>query len=340
MDPRQVFKDEQVKEEFLDRFDELRGHVPERPTGGLEGLDVGGGDYTKDDARTIAESMAEGRHQPGSEPGLEAIVERFTRPVYLVQDGTFVVPPDTFPDSDVIAAQLDGSIQRLESAIPSAGRVDLRNHRLDWVGTAWLVAPDLVVTNRHVAREFADRADGGFAFRQNLNGTTVAATVDWRHEFQRGAESRFRVREVVWIEPDGSIDAALLRIVAEGEENEGQPAPIELMTADEIGDGTNGAWVAVIGYPAHDSRNDEADQERIFDGIYNVKRLAPGRVTHLAANAVLHHDATTLGGNSGSVVLDMESGKALALHYGGIEGTRNEAVQAPRLRELIEEHAG
>ena len=63
-------------------------------------------------------------------------------------------------------------------------------------------------------------------------------------------------------------------------------------------------------------------------------------MTHLAAGNVLHHDATTLGGNSGSVVFDMDSGKALALHYGGIEGSRNEAVRAPRLRELIEEHAG
>ena len=51
--------------------------------------------------------MAEGSHVPGTAPGLEAIIERFTRPVYLVQDSTFVVPPDTFPNSDVIADQLD-----------------------------------------------------------------------------------------------------------------------------------------------------------------------------------------------------------------------------------------
>src|SRR6188508_1768905 len=112
MDPRQVFKDEKVKEEFLDRFGELQGFAPARPTGGLEGLDVGGGGYSADQARSVAEGMAEGTHQIGR------------------------------------------SRERLEGALPSAGRVDLRNHRLDWVGTAWVVGPDLLVTNRHVAREF------------------------------------------------------------------------------------------------------------------------------------------------------------------------------------------
>ena len=53
------------------------------------------------------------------------------------------------------------------------------------------------------------------------------------------------------------------------------PAPIDL--AADVGESAIGSWVAVIGYPALDSRNDEADQQRIFDGIYNVKRLAPAR---------------------------------------------------------------
>jgi Trypsin-like peptidase domain len=97
-----------------------------------------------------------------------------------------------------------------------------------------------------------------------------------------------------------------------------------------------GSWVAVIGYPAHDSRNDAADQQRLFDGIYNVKRLAPGRITAVVAEDLVHHDATTLGGNSGSVVLDLDSGKAFGLHYGGIEGRRNEAVQAPRLTTILQ----
>lgn len=334
MDLTQIFTDEEVKEEFLDRFPELTEHAP---GGGLEGLD-GGVDV--DRAAEVAESMAEGHYQPGSDRGLEAIIERFSRPVYLVQSSTFTVPPDQFPDSEAIRHKLEGARAVLEAAMPSTGRIDVRNHRLDWVGTGWVVGPDLVVTNRHVASEFAHRDDGGFAFRRNLDGTTVAATLDWRHELGSGEESRFRVREVVWMEPDDSVDVAVLRIATEGEDGEPVPPPITLMTEEEIQAILPGGWVAVIGYPAFDSRNDVADQQRIFDGHFNVKRLAPGQVTFFANLPVLHHDATTLGGNSGSVVLDLERGKAAALHFGGIQGQRNEAVTASRVGEILTDHAG
>jgi hypothetical protein len=74
--------------------------------------------------------------------------------------------------------------------------------------------------------------------------------------------------------------------------------------------------------------------------VYNAKRLAPGQITAVAGTDILYHDATTLGGNSGSVLVDLESGKAMALHFGGIEGQRNQAVQAPRVRQVLDRLAG
>jgi endonuclease G len=333
MDVRQVFLDPAVKQEFLDRFDELSEHAEEN--GGLEGLEGG---LRIDDAADVADRAAEGTFEPGEQPALEAIIERFTRPVYLVQDSTFQVPPDTFPDSEEIRSRLEAAREALERIIPSAGRIDLRNHRLDWVGTGWMIAPGIVVTNRHVANEFSTQDDGRFTFLQNFGAPPVSAHLDWRHEYGQSVESRFRVEEVVWIEPPDSVDVALLRIAEHGEAGESEPRVIELVGEDELADARSGAWVAVVGYPAQDSRNDAADQQRIFDGIYNVKRLAPGQVTAVIGRDLLNHDATTLGGNSGSVVVDAVSGKALALHFGGIERERNEAVQAPRIREVLEQH--
>jgi endonuclease G len=159
--------------------------------------------------------------------------------------------------------------------------------------------------------------------------------VDWRHEYGRSEESLFRVDEVLWMEPDDSVDVALLHLRDTGEDGDTQPAVIELMTKDEIDQAGVGSWVGVIGYPAHDSRNDLADQQRIFDGVYNVKRLAPGQVTAVVAADLLHHDCTTLGGNSGSVVVHLDSGKAIGLHFGGLEGAQNEAVQAPRIQQIL-----
>jgi V8-like Glu-specific endopeptidase len=331
MDLRQVFSDSAVKAEFLERFDELAAQAPAE-TGGFESLEGG---VSLPDPAAAVESMAEGTFSPGSEPGLEAIIERFTRPVHLVQQSTFKVPPDTFPNSEEIRAKLDGGRAGLEHVIPSSGRIDLRNGRLDWVGTGWMVAPDVVVTNRHVAEEFSMRQNGGFAFKANFGAPPVSASIDWRHEHERTEESIFRVQEIIWVEPPGSVDVALVRISSQGFAGDSEPAVVDLMTRAEIVGAGVGAWVAVVGYPARDSRNDLADQQRIFDGIYNVKRLAPGQVTAIVAQDLLHHDATTLGGNSGSVIVDLDSGKAMGLHFGGIEGDRNSAVQAHRVQEIV-----
>jgi endonuclease G len=103
-------------------------------------------------------------------------------------------------------------------------------------------------------------------------------------------------------------------------------------------DASVGKWVAVIGYPAQSSFNDLADQQRIFDGIYNVKRVAPGTVMSVSPDGLLNHDATTLGGNSGSVVMDLETGQAVALHFGGFEGDRNMSVQAPVVADRLAAH--
>lgn len=337
MDSRQVFRDPELCQEFLDRFGELAeaaGPVtPAEDGGGPASMDVV---PDVDAARDVVKEMNEGVHRPGSRPGLEAIIERFTRPVYLVQQSTFHVPADAFPNSEEIHAHLDAARTVLETRIPSAGRIDLRNHLMDWVGTGWMVTEDVLVTNRHVALEFATQTAAGFAFRKNFGKPPVKAFVDWRHEHQQPDESVFRIEEVLWIEPDDSVDVALLRVAATGDAAEARPVAIDLMTRAEVDAAGVGAWIGVVGYPAFDSRNDQADQQRIFDGIYNIKRLAPGTVTAIAGDDLLDHDATTLGGNSGSVVVDLASGKAMALHFGGIEHEHNEAVQAPRLREVLD----
>jgi S1-C subfamily serine protease len=331
----QLFSDPRLREEFLDRFHELADTMG----GALESLEAIG--PTKEEAERAVVRMTEGRWGLDIDDGrgLEAIILRFTRPVQLIQDDTFQPPPDPFPDSRAIADRLNRSRGALEAAIPSAGRIEVAHHRLSWVGTGWMVKPNVVVTNRHVAEEFA-RSDAGFAFRKNALGRALKASIDWRREHERSHESLFRVRQVLWIEPDDSVDIALLEIDPTGEAHEAQPRVIELVSAEELAACGVGAWLAVIGYPAYDSRNSDGDQQRIFDGIYNVKRLAPGQLRTIGYNGLVTHDATTLCGNSGSVVIDLASGKALALHFGGLEREDNYAVQAPRIRAILDRVTG
>jgi endonuclease G len=94
-----------------------------------------------------------------------------------------------------------------------------------------------------------------------------------------------------------------------------------------------GQDVVVVGYPAKDWRSDLALQDRIFQGQYNVKRLQPG-VLRQRANirsfenvvSAVTHDASTLGGNSGSAVLDAATQQVLALHFAGEYLKANYAV--------------
>src|SRR5262249_18067819 len=82
----------------------------------------------------------------------------------------------------------------------------------------------------------------------------------------------------------------------------------------------------------------------IFNNRLGVKRLAPGTIK-AGPGAVLNdgkrwictHDASTLGGNSGSCVADLsEDGfRILALHFAGANRAQNWAHATARLREQL-----
>ena len=74
--------------------------------------------------------------------------------------------------------------------------------------------------------------------------------------------------------------------------------------------------------------------ERVFGGRYDVKRAAPGIMTPNSRGWATH-DCTTLGGNSGSVVIDLKSGEAVALHFAGAYVIENYAVPASKIRKYL-----
>src|SRR5687768_4731758 len=258
----------------------------------------------------------------------ETIVLRMGRPVLTIARDTAVLQ---FADaeSEVWRQRLGGARDLLARATRAVGRIEVENHhKFDWVGTGWLVADDVVVTNRHVAQEFAGRGASGFVFRQGRGGRRMTASIDFLEEVDRAESMSFAVRGVVHIEDEGGPDVALLKLEA-GER--GLARPIQLARRPARVD----QLVAVIGYPARDSRiPDQQLMEDLFGSVYDKKRLAPGQITAAQRN-MIHHDCTTLGGNSGSVVLDLESGEALGLHFAGRYLEANFAVPAELVRERL-----
>jgi endonuclease G len=271
---------------------------------------------------------------------LESIVVEIGRPVLLIQDNTFQttgLPTDA--RSKVWGDRLEGARARVEQDIPAVGRINVKNHpTYDWVGTGWLVAPDIVVSNRHVAEVFAMKKTGGdgFDYRKNFRGRRMSASIDFRMEYGGDAVNEFLLTEVLYIADPEDADVSLFRLGKEGASAGAQLGePVALSSRDVAAN----QQVAVIGYPARDSRIPDPDIMRsIFGDTYDVKRLAPGQIMRIETG-VLEHDASTLGGNSGSLVLDLASGEAIGLHFAGNYRQANYAVPAKVVKDLLAQFA-
>jgi endonuclease G len=256
----------------------------------------------------------------------EAIVRQVGRPSLVVQDGKLVWNANT----DGFPADLRDCLPHIEGVVGRVGRVELINHRMEWAGTGWMVEPGIVITNRHVAELFAGRRDTrGFDFLVNPGiGVTYGARLDFRQEYERVATLRAEVASVRYIAGPGEPDVALLKLV----NRHGQPDPIELAA----GEAAKELLVGIIGYPAYDSRNNDQDIAHYFGDIFNKKRFAPGFVTQAPdGSARLMHDCTTLGGNSGSVLIDLSSGRAVGLHFAGSYLEGNFAVSVAQIKSAL-----
>src|SRR3954470_16602623 len=75
--------------------------------------------------------------------------------------------------------------------------------------------------------------------------------------------------------------------------------------------------------------------EDIFGKTYNKKRLAPGGITSVEPTRLLH-SCTTLGGNFGSAVIDLDTGMALGLHFSGSFLATNYAVRSDVVKQLLD----
>lgn len=270
------------------------------------------------------------RKKPERVGSLEKLIRR-DRHALLIQN-------DTWERFDVPAwiGPLEGARARVEQAILAVGRVEyVVGDRGMHLGSGWLVAPNLVVTNRHVADEFAyQKSDGSYAFRTHP-GTSkkYRARIDFKEESGVDAVKEFAVKNVLYIAPEDGPDVAILEIAPVGTEGQAQPSPLALFD----GAAEDGQLIAVIGYPAEDPYEKDQDlMAELFGGEYSVKRLSPGTVMrNPTKTGLFEHDCATLGGSSGSAVIDLATGAVLGLHFSGVSGESNWAVHASEVSNAL-----
>jgi hypothetical protein len=266
---------------------------------------------------------------------LEAVVRADgTRPSLLVRNG--VVDP-VQPLAAGWTRQLTAAGSELTKAVAAIGRVEPTHPTgSDFFGTCWVVddRKGLVLTNRHVVGAMVDRLPHAVARQSTGFRVSDGAFVDFAAESGSADVRRYRIVEATPSQGNGTrfarLDAAVLRIepLLDGP----QEVPDALtVSADPDGPLGHLASYCIVGYPAqpvYESGTVEGVDwawvnRTLFGNVYGVKRLAPG-VTHRPLGSlpgdkrrwVFGHDATTLGGNSGSPALAW-NGSAFGLHFAG-----------------------
>lgn len=257
---------------------------------------------------------------PEESVGLEAVIALAARPALLIQGDRFA---PAAPPWEI----LEGFRASVERVCRSVGRIDVDHPRLDYAGTAFLVADDVIMTNRHVAELFCrHRGDGAWSFTAGTD-----PCIDYVAEWGTAATAKFTLTEVVAVLPEAEPDLALFRVSRASREAAAPPEPLTLAI-----DGPElpvGRKVFTVGYP-YQREDDPEVVRRLFGDVYGVKRLQPGEILEsIEERLMFQHDCSTLGGNSGSCVVDLETGRVLGLHFGGRHLAYNKAVALWTLRE-------
>ncbi|HEY0331018.1 MAG TPA: phospholipase D-like domain-containing protein [Rhodopseudomonas sp.] len=269
----------------------------------------------------------------------ETIV-REQRPVLFVRNDwidTVEVSLDGDEARDLVT-DLNASRTAVEPIMPLVGRIDVVDFpgNLDFVGTAWFVAADIVVTNRHVAQLIAQQDGRRFVFSRGVAGKPISASLNTVHEFDDLAANQgrvFDVKQVLYIEKtSGPNDIAFIQVARTVDG--ARPAFIAICDSNLAVN----APVVTIGYPAKAPKRmipDQAWMKQLFRDRYDVKRAAPGLIMAVERNNAAEHDCSTLGGNSGAAVIDPKTGRAAGLHFAGLYKQANYAVPASVLSDYI-----
>jgi hypothetical protein len=298
--------------------------------------------------------------EPDAEMALEAVIRADgTRPSFLVRQNAC---DPHHPLAGDWRPLLTANPEVLSLRVAAVGRIQpAGGSATNFFGTGWLVdrGQGLVLTNLHVllqmwgrlANRMTPDGSGGYSFLGD------AAFIDFAAESGSLERKQFRIVSGSPSGTDGTgfnrLDFAVLRIepVSGADASPELPEAIPVI-ADSDSPNGNTTSFCVVGYPGpppyttgiHDKVDWTWVNRTLFGNRFGVKRLAPGAAsTPLGGMAddpngwVFGHDATTLGGSSGSPVLDWinDGTGGVGLHFAGATNVTNCAHAIIQIRKEL-----
>jgi len=246
---------------------------------------------------------------------LEAIVLVSGRPAMGFVNGRVQRPPAIGANSTwrVLVATFGSEVNTVAASV---GRITLNRpgEPAEILGTGWRVGANLVITNRHVAKDVM--TDPLLPVDQWTAGSVHPSMITFN-----AAGSAFTLSAPAYVAADESIDFAVFRLQATA------PIPPPLVTEfDEVvvgrmvardgGTAFVGNPLYAIGHPWRPFYSSAVSS--VFGTADGSIRWSPGYATRLdVAAPILEHDCSTLGGSSGSCMVSADSHAVVALHVGG-----------------------
>lgn len=221
----------------------------------------------------------------------------------------------------------------LETVCKATGRIEYSSGaEFKAYGTGFLVADDLIMTNRHVADIFSMPVQG-FGHFLKFGYTARINFCREKSRWDTDPSCTTLVTEVIMLHP--WFDLALLRI----ESAPDGVAPLSLSVADA--DTVLNTRVGVVGYPSKNPDEDTDIQQNMISE-FDTKHISPGFVNAVEVKTfqgktsrALGHDSSTLTGNSGSPLVDLETGIVVGLHFKGNTDGLNWAVPSSEIASDI-----
>jgi hypothetical protein len=270
------------------------------------------------DRRTEAAELARLKLQNGgklkkSEYHVLECAIRLSRPTALIRKG---IPeplpagsaPPQFPGWEKFRSVIEPYVRSVGLILPHGAATEKNG-----VGTGFLAAPDVLITSGHVF----DLLTG--------KGAEPRGSVRFRCE-----DDQYETEAVITIQKKierSKFDIAALKLAK---------AVKSTPFAVAKGDVEAEMQVAAIGHPFKDEDRNPEFIPVVFGSQFYVKRASPGEINAVPASGdAFDHDCSTLGGNSGSPVVSLKTGRVVGVHQEGFFLERNVAIGIVCLRSFL-----